>query len=102
MSNNPNLVQYIAEQCAGAGKITVKKMFGDYGIYCDGAIFCKNLRKRNGRCSAPHPAGRGRHRWARRGTDRAPAARVMGACGKSNAPGPAPTERQHKGVGIYK
>jgi TfoX/Sxy family transcriptional regulator of competence genes len=39
MSNNPNLVQYIAEQCAGAGKITVKKMFGDYGIYCDGKIF---------------------------------------------------------------
>jgi TfoX/Sxy family transcriptional regulator of competence genes len=32
-------VQYIADQCAGAGDITVKKMFGDYGIYCDGKIF---------------------------------------------------------------
>ena len=31
--------QYIADQCAGAGEITVKKMFGDYGIYCDGVIF---------------------------------------------------------------
>ena len=39
MSSNPNLVQYIAEQCAGAGEITIKKMFGDYGIYCDGKIF---------------------------------------------------------------
>ena len=39
MASNPNLVQYIAEQCAGAGEITVKKMFGDYGIYCDGKIF---------------------------------------------------------------
>ena len=39
MSSNPNLVQYIVEQCAGAGKITVKKMFGDYGIYCDNKIF---------------------------------------------------------------
>ena len=39
MASNPDLVQYIADQCAGAGEITVKKMFGDYGIYCDGVIF---------------------------------------------------------------
>ena len=29
MASNPDLVQYIADQCAGAGEITVKKMFGD-------------------------------------------------------------------------
>ncbi len=39
MASNADLVQYIADQCAGAGEITVKKMFGDYGIYCDGKIF---------------------------------------------------------------
>ena len=39
MASNPNFVQFIADQCAGAGEITVKKMFGDYGIYCDGLIF---------------------------------------------------------------
>ena len=39
MASNPDFVQYIADQCAGAGEITVKKMFGDYGIYCDGKIF---------------------------------------------------------------
>ena len=39
MASNPDFVQYIADQCAGAGEITVKKMFGDYGIYCDGVIF---------------------------------------------------------------
>jgi TfoX/Sxy family transcriptional regulator of competence genes len=39
MASNASLVQYIAEQCSGAGEITVKKMFGDYGIYCDGKIF---------------------------------------------------------------
>ena len=39
MASNPDFVQYIADQCAGAGKITVKKMFGDYGIYCYGIIF---------------------------------------------------------------
>ena len=39
MASNSDFVQYIADQCAGAGAITVKKMFGDYGIYCDGKIF---------------------------------------------------------------
>lgn len=39
MASNPDLVQYIVDQCAGAGEITAKKMFGDYGIYCNGKIF---------------------------------------------------------------
>ena len=39
MASNKDFVQYIADQCAGAGEITVKKMFGDYGIYCNGKIF---------------------------------------------------------------
>lgn len=39
MASNADFVQYIADQCAGAGEIMVKKMFGDYGIYCDGRIF---------------------------------------------------------------
>ena len=39
MTSNEDFVQYIADQCAGAGDITVKKMFGDYGIYCHGKIF---------------------------------------------------------------
>ena len=39
MASNPSFVQYIADQCSGAGEIITKKMFGDYGIYCDGKIF---------------------------------------------------------------
>jgi len=39
MASNPDFVQYVADQCSGAGEIAVKKMFGDYGIYCDGKIF---------------------------------------------------------------
>ena len=31
-------MQYITDQCAGAGDIVTRKMFGDYGIYCDGKI----------------------------------------------------------------
>lgn len=39
MASNADFVQYIADQCSGAGDITTKKMFGEYGIYCDGKIF---------------------------------------------------------------
>ena len=39
MASNADFVQYIVDQCAGAGDIVAKKMFGDYGIYCDGKIF---------------------------------------------------------------
>ncbi|MBP5340478.1 MAG: TfoX/Sxy family protein [Prevotella sp.] len=38
MASNADFVQYITDQCAGAGEIVAKKMFGDYGIYCDGKI----------------------------------------------------------------
>ncbi|MBR1882213.1 MAG: TfoX/Sxy family protein [Muribaculaceae bacterium] len=39
MASNHDFVQYVADQCAAAGQIVVKKMFGEYGIYCDGKIF---------------------------------------------------------------
>lgn len=39
MASNQEFVQYVADQCSGAGNIITKKMFGDYAIYCDGKIF---------------------------------------------------------------
>lgn len=39
MACNADFVQYIADQCSGAGEIVTKKMFGDYGIYCNGKLF---------------------------------------------------------------
>ena len=39
MASNLDFVQYVADQCADAGEIITKKMFGDYGIYCDNKIF---------------------------------------------------------------
>ena len=39
MASNADFVQYIIDQCSDAGEIVAKKMFGDYGIYCDGKIF---------------------------------------------------------------
>lgn len=39
MSSSPEFVQYVADQAAGAGTITYRKMFGEYGMYCDGKFF---------------------------------------------------------------
>mgnify|MGYP003532025288 CR=1 FL=1 len=39
MASNPDLVQYIADQMARAGEVTYKKMFGEYGLYCNGKFF---------------------------------------------------------------
>lgn len=39
MASRPEFVQYIAEQLHDAGCITYRKMFGEYGMYCDGKIF---------------------------------------------------------------
>ena len=39
MACNPDFVQYIVDQCSGAGDISVKKMMGDWCIYCDNVLF---------------------------------------------------------------
>ena len=39
MASQADFVQYVADQCGGAGNIVTRKMFGDYGIYCNGKIF---------------------------------------------------------------
>ena len=36
MASSVDFVQYVVDQCGGAGEIVAKKMFGDYGIYCNG------------------------------------------------------------------
>ena len=39
MASNTDFVQYISDQCSGAGEIAVKKMMGDWCLYCDGILF---------------------------------------------------------------
>lgn len=39
MASNVDFVQYVVDQCSGAGEIAVRKMMGDYCIYCDGVVF---------------------------------------------------------------
>jgi TfoX/Sxy family transcriptional regulator of competence genes len=38
MSSTPSCVDFILEQIAEAGAVSAKKMFGEYGIYCDGKM----------------------------------------------------------------
>jgi TfoX/Sxy family transcriptional regulator of competence genes len=36
MSSKQSTVDFILEQIAGAGTVSARKMFGEYGLYCDG------------------------------------------------------------------
>ena len=38
MASSQEFVEYVAEQLREAGTITYRKMFGEYGVYCDGKI----------------------------------------------------------------
>ena len=38
MASDQDTVDYICGQMAGAGQISARKMFGEYGVYCDGII----------------------------------------------------------------
>lgn len=45
MASSEEFVKYVAEQLQDAGSITYKKMFGEYGLYCNGKFFatiCNN------------------------------------------------------------
>ena len=39
MASKLEFVEYVADQLGEAGEITYRKMFGEYGIYCNGKFF---------------------------------------------------------------
>lgn len=39
MASHPDFVNYVAEQLQAAGTIRSRKMFGEYGLYCDDVFF---------------------------------------------------------------
>jgi len=39
MSSDKTFLDFLVDQIKGAGEITYKKMFGEYGIYADGKLF---------------------------------------------------------------
>ena len=38
MATTQGTADFILEQIAGAGAVSARKMFGDYGVYCDGKV----------------------------------------------------------------
>ena len=38
MATQQGTVDFIVEQIAGAGQVSARKMFGEYGLYCDGKM----------------------------------------------------------------
>ncbi len=38
MASSQEFVDYVCEQISGAGEISSRKMFGEYGVYCNGKI----------------------------------------------------------------
>lgn len=45
MSSQESTVDFILDQIRGAGAVHAKKMFGEYGVYCDGkmvALVCND------------------------------------------------------------
>ncbi len=39
MASSLSYVEFLMEQLSGAGTITCRRMFGEYGLYCDGKYF---------------------------------------------------------------
>jgi TfoX/Sxy family transcriptional regulator of competence genes len=45
MASDPGFVEFVCEQIRGAGRITHRRMFGEFAVYCDGkvvALVCDN------------------------------------------------------------
>lgn len=38
MASKQSTVDFIVDQMTGAGVVTARKMFGEYGLYCDGKV----------------------------------------------------------------
>ena len=39
MASHPDFVEYVVDQLREAGNVRARKMFGEYGLFCDGTFF---------------------------------------------------------------
>ena len=45
MASDVGFVEYVCEQIGGAGRVSYRRMFGEFAVYCDGkvvALVCDN------------------------------------------------------------
>ncbi|SFD31809.1 TfoX/Sxy family protein [Clostridium uliginosum] len=48
MASNLEFVEYVCEQISDSGTITYRKMFGDYGVYCNAKIIgLRHIKENN-------------------------------------------------------
>lgn len=38
MASDPDFAAYVQDQLRGAGAVSVRRMFGEYAVYCDGKV----------------------------------------------------------------
>lgn len=38
MASHASFVEYVCDQMSGAGRVSFKKMFGEYAVYCDDKV----------------------------------------------------------------
>jgi DNA transformation protein and related proteins len=38
LASEPGFVEYVCDQMSGAGRVTSRKMFGEYAVYCGGKV----------------------------------------------------------------
>ena len=58
MASHQDFVDYVAEQLREAGSIRSRKMFGEYGLYCDDVFFagiCDDQRRHSQTCPRLRP-----------------------------------------------
>lgn len=41
MASTREYMEFVAGQLSGAGAITYRKLFGEYGLYCDGKFLAR-------------------------------------------------------------
>ena len=61
MATDASFADYVLDQIAAAGQVSMRKMFGEYAVYCDGkvvALVCDNqfyLKPTAGGCAVVGP-----------------------------------------------
>lgn len=101
MASSPDFVEYVCFQLRHAGDISFKKMFGEYGLYCDRkffALICDNqlfvkitepglnLRP-DQETASPYPGARPHFLMMELDDDRALSSFVRATCSVLSAPG---------------
>ena len=92
MASSPDFVEYVCFQLRHAGEISFKKMFGEYGLYCDRKYFglvCDNqlfVKVTEQEQGSPYPGAKPHFLVTELDDDRALSSFVRKTCSVLSAP----------------